>query len=74
MKQTAHWKNTQQTGRLLKRVGKQLSFEGVFDHFQGALLYLDQFGICAGLTMGFLLTSSLLQQVAIPGQRKESSK
>jgi hypothetical protein len=58
----ANFESRQQNGRLLKQVGKQVSIDRVFDHFQGVLVYVDQFGFCAGLIMGFcLLVSSIMQ-------------
>lgn len=61
---TANFKSRNQNGRLLRRVGKQVSIDRAFDHFQGALLYVDQFGFCAGLIMGFLLLISSILQAA----------
>jgi hypothetical protein len=67
---TANFKERQQNGRLLRRVGKQLSIDCVLDHFQGALLCVDQFGFCAGLTMGFLTLMSFLLHTAHSGAEK----
>jgi len=57
-------------GRLLGRAGKQVSINHVFDHFQGALFYVDQFGFCAGLTMGFFMLMSFLLHAAHSGAEK----
>jgi hypothetical protein len=59
-----------QNGRLLGRVGKQLSIGRIFDHFQGALFCVNQFGFCAGLTMGFLGLMSFLLHAAHSGIEK----
>jgi hypothetical protein len=67
---TVNFKSKQQIGHLLRRVGKQVSIARVFDHFQGALLYVDQFGFCAGLTMGFLMLMSFLLHAAHSGAEK----
>ena len=52
------------------RAGKQLSLDRVLDHFQGALLCVEQFGFCAGLTMGFLMLTSFLLNAAHSGAEK----
>jgi hypothetical protein len=59
-----------QNGRLLRRVGKQLLIDRLFDHFQSALLGVDQFGFCAGLTMGLLTLMSFLLHGAHSGTEK----
>jgi hypothetical protein len=59
-----------QNGRLLRRVGKQLSIGRVFDHFPGAALCVDQFGFCARLTMGFLMSMLFLLHAAHSGAEK----
>ena len=67
---TVNSKERVQNGRLLGRGGKGLSFDRVFDHFQGALFYVDQFGFCAGLTMGLLMLISFLLHAAHSGAEK----
>ena len=67
---TVNLKSKQQIGHLLRRVGKQVSIDRAFDHFQGALIYVDQFGFCAGLTMGFLMLMSFLLHAAHSGAEK----
>jgi hypothetical protein len=59
-----------QIGRRLRQVGKQLSIDRVFDYFQGALLYVDQAGFCAGLTMGSIMLISFLLHAARSGAAK----
>jgi hypothetical protein len=66
----ANFKGRHQNGRLLRRTGKRVSIDRVLDHFQGALLYVDQFGFCAGLTVGSLLLVSFLLQAAHSGAEK----
>jgi hypothetical protein len=56
--------NQKQNGRLLRRAGKKLSIDRVLDQFQGALFCVNQFGFCAGLTMGFFLLMSFLLPAA----------
>jgi hypothetical protein len=67
---TANLKERQQNGRLFRGAGTQLSIDRVLDHFQGALLCFDQFGFCAGLTMGFLMLMSFLLHAAHSGAEK----
>jgi hypothetical protein len=67
---TVKFKKGWPNARRLRRAGKQLSIDRVFDHFQGALLYIDQFGYCAGLTMGFLSLTSFLLHAAHSGAEK----
>jgi len=67
---TVKFKERLQDGRLLGRAGKRLSIDRVLDHFQGALFCIDQFGLCAGLTMGFLMWMSLLPHAARTGTEK----
>jgi hypothetical protein len=59
-----------QNGRLRRRPGKQLSIDRVLAHFQGALFCVDQFGFCAGLTMGFFMLTSFLLPAAHSGAEK----
>ena len=67
---TANFKKRVQKGRLLGQDGKQLPIDHIFDHFQGALLYVDQFGFCAGLTMGFFMLVTFLLDAAHSGAEK----
>jgi hypothetical protein len=67
---TGNFKQRGQNGRLLRRAGKQLSIDRVFDHLQGAFLYVDQFGFCGGLTMGVLMLMSFLLHAAHAGAEK----
>jgi hypothetical protein len=67
---TAHFKTRLQDGRRFRRVGKQLSINRAFEHFQSVLLCVDQFGFCAGLTMGFLMRMSCLPHAAHSGAEK----
>jgi dolichol kinase len=53
-----------QIGRRLRQAGKQLSIERVLAEFQSALLCLDQFGVYAGLIIGFFVVASFLLQAA----------
>jgi hypothetical protein len=62
--------NFKSRGHLLRRVGQRVSIGRAFDQFQGALLYVDQFGFCAGLTMGFLTLISFLLHAAHSGAEK----
>jgi hypothetical protein len=55
---------------LFGQIVKRLSLDRAVDHFQGALLYLDYFGFCAGVTMSlFLFISFFLQAPHSGGQR-----
>jgi hypothetical protein len=67
---TVNLKRRLQGGRRLGRTGKQLSIDRVLAQFQGALLCIDQFGFCAGLTMGFLTLMSFLLHAAHSGAEK----
>jgi hypothetical protein len=67
---TTKFKARLQNGRRFRRVGKQLSIDRVFDHFQDALFCIDQFGFCAGLSMGFLRLMSFLPHAAHSGAEK----
>ena len=67
---TVNFKERVQNGQLLRRAGNQLSIDRVFDHFQSALVYLDQFGFCAGLTMGSLMLMSFFLHAAHSGAEK----
>ena len=47
---------------LCRPIAKRLSIDWVVNHFQAAIVYFDQFGLCASVTMSlFVLISSLLQ-------------
>jgi hypothetical protein len=62
--------NLKQNGRLLRRSGKKLSIDRVLAQFRGALFCVDQFGFCAGLTMGFFTLMSFLLPAAHSGAEK----
>ena len=62
--------NLKPNGRLHRRAGKQLAIDRVLAQFQGALFCVDQFGLCAGLTMGFFILMSFLLQAAHSGAEK----
>jgi len=67
---TVSFKTRLQNGRRLRPVGQQLSIDRVLAQFQAALLYADQFGYCAGLTMGLLGLMSFLLHAAHSGAEK----
>jgi len=67
---TGNSKQTEQKGRLFRRVGQQLSIDRALGHFQGVLLCVDQFGFCAGLTTSFLTLISFLLHAAHTGAEK----
>jgi len=67
---TVKFKKGWHKARRLRPAGKQLSIDRVVDHFQGALLYINQFGYCAGLAMGFLSLTSFLLHAAHSGAEK----
>jgi hypothetical protein len=67
---TVTLKRRWQIGRRLRQAGKQLSIDRLFDYFQGALLYVDQVGFCAGLTMGSLRLMSVFLHAARSGAEK----
>ena len=67
---TVKFKERRLNGRLLRRVGKQLSIDRVLAQFQGARSCIDQFGFCAGLTMSFLVWMSFLLRAAHSGAEK----
>jgi hypothetical protein len=67
---TANFENKLRHGRPFRQEGRQLSINRVFDHIQGALLCVGQFGFCAGLTMGFLMLTSFLLHAAHSGAEK----
>jgi hypothetical protein len=62
--------NLKQNGRLLRRAGKQLAIDRVLAQIQGALFCVDQFGFCAGLSMGFFSLMSFLLHAAHSGAEK----
>jgi len=61
---------SKQVRHLLKQVRERVSLHRAFDQFQGALICVDQFGFCAGLTMGFFMLISFLLQAAHSGAEK----
>jgi hypothetical protein len=62
--------NTEQDGRFFGRIGQLRSMDRVLDYVQGTLVYIDQFGFCAGLIMGSSLLISLASQAAHSGAEK----
>jgi hypothetical protein len=54
-------------GRLRRRIGKQLSIDRIYDHLQGVILCVDQFGYWAGLSMACLRLMSVLLSAAHSG-------
>jgi len=63
-------KSKQDVRQLLRGVGEQVSLHRVLDQFQGALICIDQFGFCAGLTMGFSMLISFVLHAARAGAEK----
>jgi hypothetical protein len=59
-----------QIGRRLRQAGKQLSIDRVFDYVQGALVCVDQAGVCAGLMMGSLMLVSFVLHAVRSGAEK----
>lgn len=60
----------QQVPPPLGRMGERVSLHRVFDQFQSALICIDQFGFCAGLTMGFFMLISFVLHAARAGAEK----
>jgi hypothetical protein len=56
----AGFKKESGIGQLVRGVGQQLSIDRVFDHLQATTIYIDQFGLSAGLIQGSLLLISLV--------------
>jgi hypothetical protein len=67
---TVTLKKRWQIGRRLRQAGKQLSIDRVFDYVQGALVWVDQAGLGAGLMMGSLTLVSFLLHAARSGAEK----
>jgi hypothetical protein len=65
-----NFKSERPKGRLFRRVSKQLSIDRLYDQFQGVLFHVDQFGCCAGLTMGFFMLISFLLHAVHSGAEK----
>jgi hypothetical protein len=60
----------EQKCRFFGRIGQLRSMDRIFDHVQGTLVYIDQFGFCAGIIMGSVLLISLAFQAAHSGVEK----
>ena len=60
--QVSNFGTSHHCGGLCRRIAKRISIDWAVDHFQTAIVYFDQFGLCASVSMGvFLLISSFLQ-------------
>lgn len=58
------FKNGMGNDRPSRKAGHQPAIDRIFDHFQCALVIADQFGLCTGLVVGFLLLVSFVLQAA----------